>query len=126
MPTNRAAQAEPDIERISRLVREILVELGEDPDREGLLKTPERVAKAYAFLTQGYRTPIAHPAWGGQKLNSLDAWRELVLLKNEAYRNDNFNQEKRRQYSITLGRTSSLLSRTETRRRRFAMERQRI
>ena len=37
------------------LVREMLVRLGEDPDREGLTRTPERVQKAYEFLTRGYK-----------------------------------------------------------------------
>ncbi|MFY7064459.1 GTP cyclohydrolase I FolE [Nocardiopsis changdeensis] len=36
-----------DRERIERAVREILIAIGEDPDRDGLLKTPERVARAY-------------------------------------------------------------------------------
>jgi GTP cyclohydrolase I len=36
------------------LVREMLVRLGEDPEREGLLRTPERVQKAFQFLTRGY------------------------------------------------------------------------
>lgn len=36
------------------LMREILVRLGEDPEREGLQRTPERVKKAYEFLTKGY------------------------------------------------------------------------
>jgi GTP cyclohydrolase I len=40
--------------KIKQLVHELLVELGEDPEREGLLKTPDRVASAYAELTAGY------------------------------------------------------------------------
>ncbi len=48
----------PNEARIAGLVREILTELGEDPHREGLLKTPERVAKALTFLTHGYRTRL--------------------------------------------------------------------
>ena len=36
------------------LVREVLVRLGEDPEREGLLRTPARVHKAFEFLTRGY------------------------------------------------------------------------
>ena len=43
-----------DQKRVQELVRELLIEIGEDPGREGLVKTPERVAKAYAFLTKGY------------------------------------------------------------------------
>lgn len=46
---------EPNQERIAELVRQLLIELGEDPTREGLLKTPARVAKAYTYLTRGYR-----------------------------------------------------------------------
>jgi GTP cyclohydrolase I len=37
-----------------QLVREMIIRLGEDPDREGLAATPERVSKAYKFLTKGY------------------------------------------------------------------------
>ncbi len=39
-------------------VKKILTEIGEDPNREGLLNTPKRVAKAYEFLTSGYKTDI--------------------------------------------------------------------
>ena len=39
---------------LSSNYKEVIMNLGEDPSREGLLKTPERVAKAMQFLTQGY------------------------------------------------------------------------
>ncbi|HKD96265.1 MAG TPA: GTP cyclohydrolase I FolE [Micromonosporaceae bacterium] len=44
-----------DLPRIERAVREILIALGEDPDRDGLKRTPARVARAYAELFAGLR-----------------------------------------------------------------------
>ena len=46
---------EPNEKRIAALVKELIAELGEDPARDGLVKTPERVAKSLTFLTRGYR-----------------------------------------------------------------------
>ena len=47
-------KSDSDPDRLSAAVREMLRGLGEDPEREGLLKTPQRVAKAMRFLTAGY------------------------------------------------------------------------
>lgn len=49
---------EPDMTRAASHVRDILADLGEDPRREGLLKTPQRVAKALKELTSGYRVDV--------------------------------------------------------------------
>jgi GTP cyclohydrolase I len=49
-----------DLERIERAVREILVAIGENPDREGLVRTPERVARSYAELFSGLREDPRH------------------------------------------------------------------
>ncbi|MDX1663688.1 MAG: GTP cyclohydrolase I FolE [Candidatus Promineifilaceae bacterium] len=57
------AQLEPDGERreaIEAAVREILEQVGEDPERSGLLRTPERIARMYDELLAGYQTdPVA-------------------------------------------------------------------
>ncbi len=44
-----------DPEKVAGLVRELLREIGEDPNREGLVNTPKRVAESLEFLTSGYR-----------------------------------------------------------------------
>ena len=64
---------------LSAHYRAILADLGEDPEREGLLKTPERVAKAMQFITQGYQMNAA------DILNSAkfhESYNEMVLVKN--------------------------------------------
>jgi GTP cyclohydrolase I len=65
--------------KIEALVRELLVEIGEDPEREGLVKTPSRVAAALEFLTSGYRTDVQRLINGAvftQEANSM------VIVKN--------------------------------------------
>ena len=59
--------------------REILRLLGEDPEREGLIKTPERVAKAMSFITKGYaQDPIAIL----QSAMFKEEYQQMVLVKD--------------------------------------------
>jgi GTP cyclohydrolase I len=57
--TGRPVADAVDLGRIERAVREILIALGEDPDRDGLQRTPARVARAYAELFAGLRVDPA-------------------------------------------------------------------
>lgn len=45
-----------DKERVKKLVRELIIEIGEDPTREGLKDTPERIAEMYQEIFEGYET----------------------------------------------------------------------
>ncbi len=62
MKKNRALvkvmQPKQDQESIASLMKELLLKVGEDPAREGLVRTPERAEKAFRFLTSGYETDI--------------------------------------------------------------------
>ena len=61
------------------LTRELLVRLGEDPRREGLVKTPERFAKAFQYLTKGYNEDPAEVLNGA--LFTVD-YDEMVIVKD--------------------------------------------
>ena len=47
-----------DKKKVEDLIRQLLIEIGEDPEREGLKKTPKRVAEAFDFLSSGYHTDV--------------------------------------------------------------------
>ena len=61
------------------LVKQTLIEIGEDPDREGLIKTPERVAKSLKFLTRGYTQDINKVINGAIFTQDCD---DMVIVKD--------------------------------------------
>ena len=66
-------------EELAQIYKKSLELLGEDPDREGLIKTPERVAKSMQFLTQGYSQD------GSEILRSAmfkEEYRQMVIVKD--------------------------------------------
>ena len=72
-------RAEVDIARIESAVRELLIAIGEDPDREGLLETPNRIARACSEIFAGlYEDPSAHLLKQFQE----DDHEEMVIVRD--------------------------------------------
>ena len=73
--------AEFDLERIQNAVREILLAVGEDPDREGLRETPDRIARMYAELFRGLREdPRIH-----LRKFFTEEYNEIVLIRDISF-----------------------------------------
>ena len=75
---NNEENAGVDVERIKKAVKEIILAVGEDPSREGLQRTPERVAKMYVELLRGMREqPKRH-----LERVFTEEYDEIVLLRD--------------------------------------------
>ena len=78
-PVRKPGETPDQTAKLEVLVERMLGELGEDPKREGLVRTPLRVAKALQFLTEGYSKDIR------KVLNNAvfkEKYREMVLVKD--------------------------------------------
>jgi len=64
---------------LAKNIKSILTEIGETPEREGLMKTPERVAKSMSFLTKGYKED---PAKILNKAIFAEDYSQMVLVKD--------------------------------------------
>jgi GTP cyclohydrolase IA len=67
------------MDRMEELYQRLLVEIGEDPDREGLVRTPARAAEAMRFLTQGYEQSIEEVLNGAIFAEEYD---DMIIVKN--------------------------------------------
>jgi GTP cyclohydrolase IA len=75
----RMMQPKLDPDSIAASMHNVLVKLGEDPSREGLIRTPERAEKALRFLTSGYATDLESIVNGALFTQKVDS---MVLVKD--------------------------------------------
>ncbi|MEX1138653.1 MAG: GTP cyclohydrolase I FolE [Bacteroidota bacterium] len=68
-----------ELKEMESLIERILEGIGEDPKREGLQKTPERVAKMFEFLTKGYAENVAEVL---KKAIFTERYNEMVIVKD--------------------------------------------
>lgn len=86
--TTRAVPDFDDVEgvyapRLEALIRDQLIEIGEDPEREGLRQTPLRVAKAMDFLTSGYTSSVEQVV--GDAIFDAEGAEEMVVVRDVEY-----------------------------------------
>jgi len=72
-------KSEPENGRIKDLVQQLLIELGDDPKREGLRRTPKRVDRALRFLTSGYQESVKKILNGAL---FQEKYNEMVIVKD--------------------------------------------
>ena len=72
-------QPKVDEESIASMMKKILSKIGEDPSREGLVRTPDRAEKALRFLTSGYQTDVQSIVNGALFNQKVD---EMVVVKD--------------------------------------------
>lgn len=72
-----------DTGRLARAVREILIAIGEDPDRDGLLETPQRVARAYAELCRGLHEDVGEHL--GRVFDHAADGDDVVIVRDVAF-----------------------------------------
>ena len=75
----KVMQPKQDEESIASLMEKLLLKVGEDPSREGLVRTPDRAEKAFRFLTSGYETDIQSIVNGALFSEKSD---EMVVVKD--------------------------------------------
>src|SRR5256886_13630802 len=75
----QAADRESDAIPMEALIRHQLILLGEDPSREGLRETPERVKESLEFLTRGYRMTV-EDVFGGATFT--ETYKDMIVVKD--------------------------------------------
>ncbi|WP_375631275.1 MULTISPECIES: GTP cyclohydrolase I FolE [unclassified Bartonella] len=77
---NLSEEKRPSIEEVEEAIRTLLLWIGENPNREGLLDTPKRIAKAYRELFNGYSQSVKETL--GTVFEEVSGYNESIIVKN--------------------------------------------